>query len=70
MPVKFQFFVQDHSGEHNLERDCASRAVADLHFRRVRDGGGYWTEGRDGEEVFVPWHRVDFIRITEIKDGE
>jgi hypothetical protein len=68
MPVKFQFFAQDHLGDHNLEKEFDSVKAANQQFRYIREDEGYWTAGRNGEEVFVPWHRIDFIRITKIED--
>lgn len=64
--VMFQLFVQDHSGDHNLEAVFDSRDPAWDQVEQIRADGGYWT-AKGADQIFVPWHRVDFARITEVK---
>ena len=59
-------FIQDHSGDYNLERNYYTRETAMEAFNQIRTYGGYWMN--DGE-VFVPFYRVDFVRITDELEG-
>jgi len=58
-----KIFVQDIDGEHNLteEYNFASLRSAVEYFQR---NGGYYTD-KDGLDIFVPYHRIAFIRIDE-----
>jgi hypothetical protein len=57
-------FIQDHAGNHNFEEECFMRDVAKAEFERIRKAGGYWTKDGD-DDIFVPWHCVDYARIKE-----
>ena len=59
MPVNV--FIQDHSGEHNGECTFDDLDYAKGFVEDIRKSGGYWSD-----LVFVPWHRIDFIELTEV----
>ena len=58
--------MQDHSGNYNLERNYFTRETAMIAFDQIRAYGGYWTN--DGN-IFVPWHRINFVRIEDELEG-
>jgi hypothetical protein len=60
-------FIQNLSGDYNFEREYPTTEEALQAVELFRLGGGYVTE--EGN-VFVPWHRVDFARLTEVEDEE
>jgi hypothetical protein len=65
-PKKVTLFVQDRSGNHNLELEYSMRDLALSELNSIHERGGYWTrDGDDSISIFVPWHRVDFARINE-----
>jgi hypothetical protein len=62
MPVTL--FIQEHSGDFNLEKEYTDRDAAERSLMHFEDSGGYWI---DEGTVYVPWHRVDFARIDEVE---
>ena len=68
MPVTL--YIQDCSGDHNLETILPNNDVlsARVEVGVIKNRGGYWTKDRYDRDVFVPWHRIDFIRFE--KSGE
>lgn len=63
MPVTL--FIQDNAGDHNFEQEYPDTATAQCLLATIEKSGGYWSEDRYGNVVYVPWHRVDFARITK-----
>ena len=59
--------IREHGG-HNFEREFESQGHAEAFLKRVRGDGGYWV-GAAGGSFFVPWHRVDLVRLAERAGG-
>lgn len=60
-----KIFVQERSGDHNLEIELVGSeepSVFLTYVRALRDSCGYFVKGDDGKQVFIPWHRIDFIK--------
>lgn len=61
--MSVNLFIQDRCGDHNFDATYITRMAAESALERFRTVlGGYWTD----EDVFVPWHRVDFAKIEEL----
>jgi len=54
-------FIQDRSGDYSGEGIFSSHEHAKLYIRDIQKVGGYWSK----DDVFIPWHRIDYIKIKE-----
>lgn len=65
--LKVQLFVQERNGDHNLEKEYLTRDMAWVEVENIRKNGGYWTSSDGENNIFVPWHSVDHVRVSEVE---
>lgn len=59
-----KIFVQEESGDHNLEVNEPAITKLNEAVAAWWHQGGYYTTGDDGKEIFIPFHRI--IHIKEL----
>ena len=59
MPITM--FIQDRSGNYNFECEFPDRPTAIRALNEIKNAEGYWVDEK--HSIFIPWHRVDFVRI-------
>jgi hypothetical protein len=65
--MSVRFFIQDRSGNNNLDIRLDSSDIARNLIQTIRTDGGYEIEydSITDDFKFVPWHRIDFIEVTD-----
>ncbi len=57
-------FIQEHSGDYNGDIEFDTRIQARSFVETTREARGYWFD----TDTFIPWHRIDYIKIEEQND--
>ena len=65
--MSVNLFIKERSGNGNLDVSLESVSAARAEIQSIRDRGGYEIEydSLTDDFKFVPWHRIDFIEVTD-----
>jgi len=56
--MSINVFIQERSGNYNWNHSCYDTIHAQEYVEEIHKAGGYWCD-----LTFIPWHRIDFIKV-------
>lgn len=80
--MSIALYVQDRSGDYNSEFTLPNHRVARLAIEYIKSSGGYWYNGTlrytllgdivwdEYSDVFIPWHRIEYLQILGTETPE